>query len=217
LSAGEITVLSHNRAADRAESHAAMPPAVNRLPTRHRRVHATLVLLSLCLAACMPTPPPPPLPEAALPPPPPPPPPPPHQVLHATWVFAATQEECQATARAPRTDLAIGIRHATPLRLLLSVPRPPGVTDRPATLRARFSGPAGTWALGGSLTPRSASTMGGTVPLGADDVALSRLLLMLSGGMLTLESPVMGLPTLVLPPSGADGSRWFACVRERLG
>ncbi len=49
------------------------------------------------------------------------------------------------------------------------------------------------------------------------DTGLSQLLFMLSGGTVIAGSAGSGVPLLSLPPSGAEGGRWFDCVRELRG
>jgi hypothetical protein len=167
------------------------------------------VLIALALTACattQPAAPPPPTPTLPLPSPPR---PAPRAVAHATWTFEQQPDECRATARAGHLMLSVVARDAQPIQLILSPvpPRPHG------HMELRFTGPAGNWVLSASKT-RNRSAI---ASFGSGDTGLSRLLLMLSGGTLTAGPGGSGVPRLSLPPSGAEGGRWFDCVRGLRG
>ena len=84
------------------------------------------------------------------------------------------------------------------------------VGDAPITPVVHFSGPAGRWLmLGAHAGPREA-----LFTLDRNEISLSRILILLSGGILDLEPSVEDLPILSLPESGAEGQDWFACVRR---
>lgn len=160
---------------------------------------------ALLLACCAPhSAPAPAVPAVALPPPPPPPPVAP-PTLRAAWSFHSGSDACIAVAKAGAASLQISVRPVGPIRLNLSLTR-----DIPEHPVARFNGPAGSWLMQGTRAgPRSAVFL-----LGRSDVSLSRVLLLLSGGRLRLESPENDLPILLLPESGTSGDDWFACARN---
>ena len=132
-------------------------------------------------------------------------------MLHATWHFQPTPDNCRATVQAGRVTLAISAGHAGPIRLVLSQPAPEAGPLAPGTrVQLRFTGPAGTWQISGAATRDNAAVFS----FGAGEDALSRLLIMLSGGTIDPEAP--GLPLISLPASNADGTIWFTCVRHAL-
>lgn len=182
------------------------PSATHRISTGARcRPVALCTVLLLVLAACATPPPAPPAQSLPLPPPP----PPIRSSVHATWTFQRRPHECEATARAGAVSLRIVAREARPVLLTLS----PLASDAPHWLRLRFAGPAGTWAIE-AAAPHGHSAV---ASFGPGTTGLSRLLIMLSGGTLTPEQPAAGLPAIVLPPSGADGTHWFDCVQHTSG
>jgi hypothetical protein len=163
-----------------------------------------ILLLALAPACCAPHHPAP-KPAEPAPLPPPPPAPPERPVLHATWSFQTGPNACLALARAGAANLRITVHPEGPIRLTMSVP-----DDAPTKPVAHFSGPAGHWLLGGShAVPREASFF-----LARDEVSLSRILMLLSGGVLNLEPSEDDVPILSLPASGAEGQEWFACARD---
>jgi hypothetical protein len=164
------------------------------------------VLMLTLLPACCDAPPPPPKPAAPAPevlgPP------PPHAarpVLHGAWSFQAKPDACIAVAKAGATSLQIAVRRDGPIRLTMSVPG-----DAPAKPVVHFNGPAGRWLVPGTPAGRRQDVFS----LARDETALSRILMLLSGGTLNLEPPGEDLPILSLPESGAEGQQWFACVRR---
>jgi hypothetical protein len=164
-----------------------------------------VLLLALSPACCTTPPPPPkpaePVPEVLGPPV-------PHAarpVLHAAWSFQTEPDACTAVAKAGAAALQIAVRREGRIRLTVSVPA--GAPAKPAV---RFNGPAGRWLIPGSPAgPRQ-----DVFTLARDDISLSRILMLLSGGTLNLEPPGEDLPILSLPESGAEGQQWFACVRR---
>jgi hypothetical protein len=175
---------------------------------RCSRNRNNLILLLALLPACCAPKPPAPAPVATLPlPPPPPAPRPARPVLHATWSFDSDAESCTAIARAGATQLQIVVRPGGPIRLSLSLPMEP-----PARPVARFAGPAGRWLIAGAHAGRREAIF----PLDHNEGGLSRILMLLSGGTFDLQPPEDDLPILLLPGSGHDGDRWFACARHHV-
>lgn len=160
---------------------------------------AALILLLACCSKPIQAPPKP----ASAPPQPPPPARAARPVLHAAWAFR-TGQDCIATAAAGRVRLTVAVRRTGPVRLTVSMPAE--VTGRPV---AQFRGPAGAWSAHGIVSRREA-----VFSMGRDMNALSRVLMLLSGGVLALEPPDGDWPILDLPPSGVDGQQWFACARN---
>jgi hypothetical protein len=106
--------------------------------------------------------------------------------------------------------MQIAVRRDAPLRLVIALPSRP--QPAPRTLPVRFTGPAGSWQAAGRLTaPREL-----TVALGADELALSRILVVLSGGTLDVGEPGQLVVSLAVGPSDAGGQEWFDCARGRL-
>lgn len=164
----------------------------------------SVLLGSVLLASCAkPVPVPPPAPPPA---------PPPRAFravqprLHAAWEFKADSDSCVAAAAAGSTRLELAVRSNGPIRLTVSLPN--GSSGRPV---ARFDGPAGNWSVTGWHAGRTVVFV-----LGHDINALSRVLMMLSGGVLDLQSPAKNLPIVTLAPSGASGQHWFACARRNV-
>lgn len=186
-------------------SHRAMirsPHPARRCSDRPRARVLFFVLIALALTACAtsrPAPPPPPAPARPLPRP------APRGVAHASWTFQQQPDECRATARAGHFNLSVVARATDPILLILSPVR----RLRHGRLELQFTGPAGKWALSAAETRYHAAI----ASFGSGDTGLSRLLLMLSGGTVTAGPAASGVPLLKLPPSGADGGRWFGCVR----
>ncbi len=166
-------------------------------------------LIALALTACATTQPTAPAPPTPTLPPPLPRPPAPRAVAHATWTFQRQPDECRAIAHAGRVTLSVVAHDARPILLILA-PVPPRPHGR---LELHFTGPAGNWVLSAAKTRyRSA-----IASFGSGDTGLSQLLFMLSGGTVIAGSAGSGVPLLSLPPSGAEGGRWFDCVRELRG
>jgi hypothetical protein len=167
---------------------------------RTRPAATAFAALILLLSACSKPPPPKTAPAA---PPPPPPAKAARAVVHAAWAFR-TGQDCIAVAAAGRVRLTVAVRRTGPVRL--TVVTPAEAAGRPV---ARFRGPAGAWSVHGIVSGREA-----VFSMGRDMDALSRVLMLLSGGVLELEPPDADWPVLDLPPSGADGQQWFDCVRN---
>ena len=129
--------------------------------------------------------------------------------MRAAWSFQAAQDSCVALARAGSASLRILISADGMIRLTLTMPGQSG-----ATPVARFNGPAGNWLMKGALLPSRQSALLATFSLPRNDTSLSRILMLLSGGMLELGPADAGLPILALPESGDDGRQWFICARR---
>jgi len=161
---------------------------------------ALLLPALLLLASCakpLPKPPavvPPPPPQAAAERP----------TLHANWSFQTAADACLASAAAGHARLLVAVRRKQPIRLRMTLPE--RASGRPV---ARFHGPAGAWSVPGR--PGGAHEI--VFTLGRDLDSLSRVLMLLSGGELDLQSPENNLPILNLSASGSGGQRWFGCAR----
>jgi hypothetical protein len=128
--------------------------------------------------------------------------------IRTTWAFQADEGRCVATAAAAAASLVVTIRRDLPIRLVLSLPLVPVPTA--ATLR--FAGTAGNWEVPGGRTAAHQVT----ALLGADEVALSRVLVLLSGGTLDVEDPGRPVALLAIAPSASSGQRWFDCARAEM-
>lgn len=164
---------------------------------------ASVLVAGLLLASCAaPTPkpsigvlPPPPPPLAARP------------SFHAAWSFKTEPGACLAFAAAGHTRLELAVRGAAPIQLGVTLPS--AGSGLPV---AHFRGPVGTWAVQGWHAGHHRIVF----TLGRGTNALSRVLMLLSGGVLDLQSPDRRLPIVTLAASGAEGQRWFACVRHNV-
>jgi hypothetical protein len=76
----------------------------------------------------------------------------------------------------------------------------------------RFNGSAGHWQ--GSLRRTGARQYG--TSLGADNTALSHVLVLLNGGTFDVGPPGQLIGSLALPPSDTSGQAWFDCAREKM-
>jgi hypothetical protein len=129
--------------------------------------------------------------------------------VRTSWTFRTSEDECAATAEGTGTSLIIAIRRDTPIRLVLSLPAQPERT--PVAVPLRFNGLAGNWQVSARRTARQV-----TVTLGSDDAALSRILVLLSGGVLEVGEAAQPLVALVISPSEAPGQIWFDCARAKM-
>ena len=120
------------------------------------------------------------------------------------WSFQTDPDACIASASAGRTRLLVAVRRNGPIRL--SVALPAEAAGHPV---AQFHGPAGQWTSAGFAGHHEI-----VFNLGHDMNALSRVLMLLSGGTLNLESPERNLPILDLAQSGNEGQQWFGCARN---
>jgi hypothetical protein len=134
-------------------------------------------------------------------------PPPP---IRTAWTFQASDTACVAVAAAAGTSLLVSIRRDAPIRAVVALETP--AAHGPASVPLRFTGPAGAWQV---AAHRSAARRF-TVTLGADDTALSRVLILLSGGTLELGEPAQPIVALSIGASDTQGQAWFDCARGKL-
>jgi hypothetical protein len=137
----------------------------------------------------------------------------PRQVVHTAWSFDSGTDECVGTAAAGGTSLRVTVRRNAPIRLVVSLTtklerRPAG----PAAVPLRFSGPTGSWQVSAQQTASHQLA----VTLGSDDTALSRVLVLLGGGVLNVGEPEQAGTSLGITPSDAQGQLWFDCARSKM-
>jgi hypothetical protein len=130
-----------------------------------------------------------------------------HPLLRGTWRFDQDAAACVATLAAGRDTLTISVRRNVPVRLALALGEP-----APATARLRFTGNSGNWQIGAQRA--GDRSLGAT--LGADTIALSRVLVLLGGGTLDVGEAEQGLPAISVPAAGGQGQTWFDCSRDKL-
>lgn len=147
--------------------------------------------------------------EVAPPPAPPPVRPAPPPTLHTEWTFSTQNDQCVAAAAAGATALHVTVRREAPIRLDVSL-APQFTHDSVVPLR--FVGPAGTW----QVTAHQIGKTQLSVTLGSDNVALSHVLVLLSGGTLDVGTPPQAVVLLAIRPSDTSGQNWFDCAREKL-
>lgn len=135
----------------------------------------------------------------------------PRQVISTTWNFDARADECIAAATAARTSLQVTVQRNAAIRLTVSLARslPPG---KRGSMALRFNGPAGRW----QVNAQPIGTRQLSATLGSDDAALSRVLVLLSGGVLEVGEQNAAIPSLGLAPSEAGGRLWFDCARRNM-
>src|SRR5579863_506232 len=166
------------------------------------------VLISALLIGC--TPSPEKTSEEALPlPTPPPAQPAPAPTLRTDWTFSSQNDQCVATAAAGATALHVTVRRESPIRLDIALA--PKFGHDPA-VPLRFVGPAGTW----QVTAHQVGTTLLSVTLGSDNIALSHVLVLLSGGTLDVGTPPQAVVVLAIRASDTNGQNWFDCAREKL-
>jgi hypothetical protein len=105
--------------------------------------------------------------------------------------------------------MRVTVRRASPIRLDVNLA--PQFTHDPLVL-LRFTGQAGTW----QVTAREAGRDSLSATIGADSSALSQVLVLLSGGSLSVGLPPHAVVTLAIPPSDVGGQNWFDCAREQM-
>jgi hypothetical protein len=132
-------------------------------------------------------------------------------VIQTTWNFDAGTDGCVAVASSGRTSLHVAVRRNASIQMTVSLARslPPG---KPTSIALRFNGPAGRW----QVNARRVDSRQLSAELGTDDTALSRVLVLLSGGVLEVGDPNQAIPGLGLAPSEARGRVWFDCARENM-
>jgi hypothetical protein len=134
----------------------------------------------------------------------------PNEVIRTTWTFRSNDEECTAIASASDSSVQVSVRRDAPIRLVVALS--PAPVPRPVTVPLRFTGSAGSW----QVTARRAAARQFTVALGSDDTALSRVLILLSGGTLELGRPPQPIVSLAISPSDTQGQTWFDCARGKM-
>jgi hypothetical protein len=139
----------------------------------------------------------------------PPAPPAPAPTLRTEWAFNTQNNQCVATAAAGATALRVTVRREAPIRL--DVTLAPQFTHDPI-VPLRFVGPAGGW----QVTAHQVGKTDLSVTLGSDNVALSHVLVLLSGGTLNVGMPPQAVVLLAIRPSDTSGQNWFDCAREKL-
>ena len=132
----------------------------------------------------------------------------PARVIRTEWTFRAGDDECTAIAAAAGTSLSVTVRRNTPIRLMLLLPS----SSNAPSLPVRFRGPAGGWV----ASARRFGARQLNVTLGADQDALSRVLVLLNGGTLQVGEPAQPIALFVIRPSEAQGQGWFDCAREKM-
>jgi hypothetical protein len=136
-----------------------------------------------------------------------------HHVLQLAWSFEKTPSRCLAKAVGAGAALAIAVSRNTGVKLRLTFP---GVVVSGASARTkailRFRGPAGHWELQGS----NIGYVTVSVESASDEVSLGRVLMLLDGGTLDVNVPGPALPSLRVPPAGANGTSWFDCARAQM-
>jgi hypothetical protein len=143
----------------------------------------------------------------------PPAPPPPRQVIRTNWTFASGNDECVAVAAGGGTSLRVTVRRDAPIDLTVTLSPP--VEHRLAAHAAtplRFAGSAGHWQVSAQQTASHQLA----VTLGSGDMALSRVLVLLSGGVLDVQNPDQVILSLTIVPSDAAGQLWFDCARREM-
>ena len=134
----------------------------------------------------------------------------PNEVVRTTWTFRSSDEECTAIAAASGTSLQVTRppRCADPPRRRPRTGASPATGDRSASLHRIGRILAGH-------RPRAAARQF-TVALGSDETALSRILVLLSGGTLELGRPAQPIVSLAISPSDTQGQTWFDCARGKM-
>ncbi|HME27311.1 MAG TPA: hypothetical protein VKI44_39320 [Acetobacteraceae bacterium] len=133
----------------------------------------------------------------------------PSQVVRTSWTFNSSDEECTAVAAAVGTSLVVAVHRDMPIRLVVSLASP---VHGPASVPLRFTGPAGAW----QIAARQTAARQIAVALGSDETALSRVLVLLSGGVLEVGAPAQPMASLAISPSAAQGQTWFDCARGKM-
>lgn len=173
---------------------------------RHDRASAAIAF-ALVLSACTTLQPEKPPREETMAPPAPVVRPPARPLLRGTWRFEQDAAACVATLVAGRDTLMVSVRRNAPVRLALALD-----DTAPAIARLRFTGGSGVW----QIVAQRAGTGSLAATLGADSLALSRVLVLLGGGTLEIGEAEQALPALGLPAAGEQGQAWFDCARDRL-
>jgi len=139
--------------------------------------------------------------------------PPPRLTVRTSWTFTAGNDECVAVAAGGGTSLRVSIRRAASINLVLSAPTQTGQRfAEHGPVPVRFAGSAGRW----QVSAQQLANHQLNVTLGTGDIALSRVLVLLSGGVLDVLNPEQVTLSLTIAPSDAAGQYWFDCARSKL-
>ena len=133
----------------------------------------------------------------------------PSQVVRTSWTFSSSDEACTAVAAAAGTSLLVAVRRDAPIRLVVSLASP---AVGSVSVPLRFTGAAGAW----QIVARRTAAHQIAVTLGSDETALSRVLVLLSGGVLEVGAPAQPIVSLAISPSDAQGQSWFDCARGKM-
>jgi hypothetical protein len=133
----------------------------------------------------------------------------PRQAIRTNWTFNSADDECVAAAAATGGSLIVTVRRDMPIRLTVALASP---AHGPSGIPLRFTGPAGAW----QVVARQSAARQISVALGADETALSHVLVLLSGGMLEAGPPAQLIVSLIISPSDAPGQAWFDCARRKM-
>ena len=162
--------------------------------------------LSLLLAACAARPRPPlPAPDIAINLPPAPPAP---TMLNATWNFKS-DVTCNANAVAVKLLLQI---NASSTRILTIVRLLSKQNFEVRSLPIQFASTSGKWVINSRVTGHKTAISAKTI----DEYQVSRLVLLLSGGVVRFGEEDMGIPSLRIPNAGQAGQAWLNCVQKLL-
>jgi hypothetical protein len=140
------------------------------------------------------------------------------EVVRAQWVFKANGDLCSARAVGRATELTVTVRRGQPVQLVIAhaarqpTPDAPPATVARVPVQLRFAGQAGNWQAAAVMAGEA--SVASTLPL--DDLSLSRIVMLLSGGTLELADPAVQFPIIQLPVSGVEGQTWFNCTRDKL-
>lgn len=135
--------------------------------------------------------------------------PPPSQVLRTTWSFESGTDKCVAIASSGSTSLRVTVGRAAPIQLAVFLA---ASMAQKLPVPLRFSGPAGNWVV--SARPVASRQL--FASLGADNVALTRVLVLLSGGTFDVGTSDQPIVSLAIAPSEASGQHWFDCARRQM-
>jgi hypothetical protein len=133
----------------------------------------------------------------------------PRRVIQTSWAFEAGDDECAAVAAGGRSSLQVTVRRNNPVRMTITL-LAPLQPSKPASVALRFNGPAGRW----QVNARQVAGRQLAAVLGSGDMALSRVLVLLSGGVLEVGEQDQAIPSLGLASSEARGQIWFDCARR---
>jgi hypothetical protein len=178
---------------------------------RSRTVGLALsAVLGIGLPAC--TTPPTVVPVVQQPPAAPPRPPParpsPPASITSSWSF----NENACSAKASGSGLSLDVTaSSTELSIVVHALRRVPLRAN-AGVRIAFIGRSGNWIVTGRLG--HSRQIAAVTPLNED--AVSRVLVLLSGGVIRINNGRVGLPIVRVPDAGQPGRSWFECVKRRL-